>query len=157
MAERKGRGGIVDGQVIATVKDKYGEDRKVVKRGNRIRVANTEATAIFAMNREVAVLMSAKIRAARIARGFSLEELAVRMGIVSGNPKDRMYEIENSSRKHGIRLGTLYAAAAALNVEVMSLLPTVAEVLAGADVQRATAKVVTLSPRGRVLTLSKTA
>jgi DNA-binding Xre family transcriptional regulator len=152
MARGKGRAGIVDGQVIATITDKFGEDRRVVQRGSRIRIANTAISPILAMNREAAVIIGGKIRDARIARGFTLEELAIRVGITSGWPKNRMYEIESGPRAQGVRIGTLYAIAAALNIEVAALLPSVAEVLARTDVGRVPSETITiLNNKGRVV------
>src|ERR1700675_3117941 len=108
MAQAKGRAGsragLVDGQVIATIKDKFGEPREVVQRGSRIRIAQATSTPILAMNRAVSALIGERIRVARIARGFTLEELAVRCGIVSGWPKNRMYEIESGQRAQGTRM-----------------------------------------------------
>jgi len=41
-----------------------------------------------------------------------------------------MWEIENAIRKQGVMLGTLYAIAVALGIEVTELLPSNEEVLA---------------------------
>lgn len=154
----KPRAQIKDGQVIATIKDKFGEDRRVVQRGSRIRIAQNTATPILAMNREVSVLIGQKIRLARQAAGLSLEECAIRSGIVSGWPKNRMYEIETANRQQGVKIGTLYAIACALGVEVSEFMPSVADVMHLADVTMAEAQVITLSSRGRVTgTLKATA
>jgi DNA-binding Xre family transcriptional regulator len=147
---KRTRADIADGQVIAVIRDRFDEPRNIVQRGSRIRVANNDATATIAMNREVAIVIGERIRAARLARGLSLEELAIRSGITSGWPKNRMHEIESCTRKQGVRMGTLYAIAAALNVEVSTLLPSVSEILGKAEVQKVTAKMVVLDSRGRV-------
>ena len=145
------RAQVKDGQVIATIKDKFGEDRRVVQRGSRIRIAANTATPILALNREVAALIGARIREVRMDAGLTLEECAIRAGMVSGWPKDRMHEIETAKRGQGMRLGTLYAIAAALQVEVAELMPTVEEVMEKADVEMAGAAVVTLTSSGRVV------
>lgn len=145
------RAGVLQGQVIATILDKFGEPRQVVQRGSRIRIANTSLTPIMSMTREIGVPIGERIRALREERGWSLEEMAIRCGIVSGWPKNRMYEIERGSRKTGIRLGTIYAVAAALGVEVGVLLPPVDDILNSAGVKATKAKYVTLSSRGRVV------
>jgi hypothetical protein len=46
-----------------------------------------------------------------------------------------MWEIENGVRKEGVRFGTLYAIAIALDVEVSDLIPTRAEVVELAPVE----------------------
>lgn len=148
---KKGRAGIVDGHVIATITDKFGEPRQVVQRGSRIRIANSSITPIMAMNREVAVMMGENIKKARLAAGLTLEECAIRAGMTSGWPKNRMYEIESGQRRTGIRFGTLYAVAAAIGVEVHELLPRLSQVMAEAEVKKATAKIVTLTHAGRVV------
>jgi hypothetical protein len=77
--------------------------------------------------------------------------LAVRCGMVNGHPKNRMYEIEAGQRRQGVRLGTLYAIAAALNVEATSFLPPVSDVLAKADVKNAQTRMVVLTSAGKVV------
>lgn len=145
------RAGIQDGQVVATIVDKFGEDRDVVQRGSRIRIANSGTTPILAMNRTAGVKVGERIRAARLAAGLTLEECAIRAGMTSGWPKNRMYEIETTVRNQGIRLGTLYAIAAALDVDVRSLIPSLEEVLAETDVERRGARLVTLTSAGQVV------
>ena len=151
MANRKGRAGLHDGQVIATIKDKFGEDRKVVQRGSRIRIAQSQSTPILTMNRPVGIEVGKRIREARLDRGFTLEELAIRCGITSGWPKNRMWEIESGQRAHGLRFGTLYAIAAALNIEATALMPPVSTILAKAEVVKVQAKIVTLTGGGKVV------
>jgi transcriptional regulator with XRE-family HTH domain len=70
----------------------------------------------------------------RLAQGLTLEELCLRAGLVSATPKSRMWEIENGTRKEGLRFGTLFALAHALGVEASDLLPSVAEALCLADI-----------------------
>jgi len=151
MSKPKGRAGIQDGETIAVIKDRFGEHRRVVQRGSRIRIAANHATPIIAMNREIAKIIGDRIRALREERGLSLEQLAVRCGMSSGWPKNRMYEIERGQRQQGVRLGTLYAVAAALEVQATELMPLVSEVLAKAEVKRSMARIVTLTGAGKVV------
>lgn len=153
MAGKKGRAGLQDGQVIAIIQDKFGEDRRVVQRGGRIRIAQNQFTPILAMNREVGIIVGTRIREVRLAHGFTLEELAIRCGMTSGWPKNRMYEIESGARAQGMRFGTLYAIAAALNIEVSELMPSVRIILSKAEVIKVQARLVTLAARGKVVSV----
>lgn len=145
------RAQIKDGQVIATIKDKFGEDRRVVQRGSRIRIALNDLTPVLKMNRGVSKLLGDRIKNARKAAGLNLEQCAIRAGMTSGWPKNRMYEIETAARGQGMRLGTLYAIAAALSVEVTDLMPSVAEVLELSGVEVGTPRVIALSSAGQVV------
>lgn len=148
---RNTRAGIEDGQIIATVRDRFDEPRNVVQRGSRIRIANTGTTLTLEMNREAAILIGKKIRQLRTDRGLGLEQLAIMCGITSGWPKNRMHEIEMCVRQQGVRIGTLYAIAAALKVEVSELMPSVADVMKMAKVAKGAQSVVVLSARGKVV------
>ncbi len=152
----KGRAEIHDGQVIAEFKDKFGDTRKVIQRGSRIRIAANQATPVLAMNREIAMAIGGRIREARLAAGFSLEDLAIRCGMISGWPKNRMYEIESGARATGIRFGTLYAIAAALNIEATDLMPSTHSILKKANVQKAQARIVVLTAGGKVVDTGET-
>jgi transcriptional regulator with XRE-family HTH domain len=90
------------------------------------------------LNRRVADLTAAKIKARRIELNLTLEDVCVKAGMASATPKSRMWEIENCQAKHGIRFGTLYAIAIALETTPQQLLPTIDEVLAGAIVTSVT-------------------
>lgn len=120
---------------IATYRDKFGEERTIHRTRHGLRVRRQTATPALRMNQEVAGMIGARIRAVRERRGWTLKDLALRSGMDSGWPKNRMWEIENAVRKEGVRLGTLYAIASALGVEVIELMPTVAEVAEAAGVR----------------------
>ncbi len=139
------------GQVIATIKDKFGEERRVVQRGSRIVIARNDLTPVLKMNRGVSELLGARIKKARKAAGLTLEQCAIRAGMTSGWPKNRMYEIESAISGQGMRLGTLYAIAAALSVEVTDLMPRVSDVLDLAGVEVGTPRVITLTSAGQVV------
>jgi len=123
--------------VIAKFTDKYGEERVVhaPKGGRQVRVANNTGDTVPQMlNRAVAVLTAAKIKARRAELGMSQRELCTRAGLDSVNPKQRIHEIENATRREGLRYGTLYALALAMDCEPSALLPTMAEAKALAHI-----------------------
>jgi hypothetical protein len=115
--------------------DSYGDERVIRKRvSGGFSVKRDAVTPILAINREVSCLVGKRIHALRVERGLTLVELATRIGAGTGNPKQRMWQIENPGVREtgetygGMRLGTLYALAIALGVEVIDLLPAVSEV-----------------------------
>lgn len=114
---------------IATFLDKYGEERTIHKTRHGLKVKREHVTPILALNPVVSGLIGERVRALRIERGWELAELAHRIGVRGGHPKNRMWEIERGTRGEGIRLGTLYALAIALGVEVAELMPTMHEVV----------------------------
>lgn len=111
-----------------TFTDKYGDARAIHRTRHGLQVKRTNLTPVIKLNQAMAALVGDRIRALRIERGYGLAELCERAGIVSATPKSRMWELENAVRKEGMRLGTLYALAIALDVEVCELLPTTDEV-----------------------------
>ena len=86
--------------------------------------------------------MGKRVKKARIAAGMTLAQLHDRAGLeaAEGLAKNRMVEIENggvgSTRKNkqGIRFGTLYALAMALDLPPSALMPSAAEVAEKAGV-----------------------
>ena len=85
----------------------------------------------------LACFIGMSIKKEREAKGMTLKELAIKAGLSNQNPKQRMWEIENDMRGWGIRIGTLYAIAIALNVEPAFLLPTLEDIKAifGDDIE----------------------
>ncbi len=79
---------------------------------------------------------------------MTLAELCEKAGIVSTTPKQRMWEIENSVRHQALRIGTIYALAIALDIEVSELLPTKEVVAQKANVGAVKNKGTTLSVNG---------
>lgn len=110
-----------------TFTDKFGDER-VIRRGptGPWKLKNTSTTPSLTINQALS-LIGKRIHDMREKRGYTLAELATRAGL-AGQPKQRMWEIENAQREHGLRLGTIYALAIALDVDVWSLLPAVEEV-----------------------------
>ena len=117
------------GSIVAEFVDKFGTTRQLRRIGQRrIALAKNTDTVSHKLNRVAAKMIGAKIRDKRLAAGLTLEELCTRAGLVAAIPKSRMWEIENSIRREGVRTGTLFALAKALNCEVVDFIPTVAEV-----------------------------
>lgn len=123
-----GRSATANNEHVAQFTDRFGDVREVHRTRQGLRVKEVVATPILKLNRSIGLLIGARIKAARLNAGLSQRELAEAMGMRSGHPKQRIHEIESSTRQEGIRLGTLYAAALALGVEPCVLLPSVEEV-----------------------------
>lgn len=123
--------------------DQYGEERTIYRqKGNALRVKKRADTISHVLNRAAAELMGERIRQQRLAKGYTLDALLARAGLVAGpgQGKNRMFEIENAGRNRrganaqGVRFGTLYALAMALECDVAELLPTAKEVAERAGV-----------------------
>jgi len=117
--------------------DQYGEQRTIYRqKGNALRVKKRSDTVSHLLNRAAAELTGDRIRARRIAAELTLDGLLQKAGLAAGagQGKHRMYEIENAGRtgrgrqSQGMRFGTLYALAIALECEVADLLPSASEV-----------------------------
>lgn len=124
--------------VVAEFVDDYG-DRQIIHRGSqgkRLSVFKGLDTPALRLNRAIAELMGARIRARRIELGLSLKEVAYRAGMQTVSPKQYIHSIETplQHRKSTVRLGTLYALAYALECNPSDLLPEPAEVMALANV-----------------------
>ncbi len=114
--------------IVATYTDRYGDIRKIHGTRNGLKRKREFLTPTLLLNQAVAGLIGARIKAERQHQGLTLEQLAIKAGLVSVAPKSRMWEIENAIRKEGIRHGTIYALAIALGVEATQFLPSIAEV-----------------------------
>jgi len=124
--------------VIAEFVNELGETRIIHRPKGRnvgsLRILKQSDSAAHRLNRAAAVLIGERIRAARIAKGFGLAALAERAGL-KGNPaKVYMFSIEKAARREGIRFGTLYALAIALECDISALMPTPEEVRRAANV-----------------------
>lgn len=119
---------------VARFEDKYGDERIIHKTRHGLQVKREVLTPALRMNQSVSAMIGARIRKVRLERGWKLEELALRAGMGSGNPKDRIWAIENATRQQGMRMGTVYAIAYALGVEATALMPSVREVAEAAEV-----------------------
>ena len=126
-------------QFVGEFEDKFGETRKVHRdKGGKLRIAQTRPTPVLELNRAAAVLIGENIRRIRKKQDMTLEELCVKAGLshASGLAKNRMWEIEKGARKgQGIRFGTLFALANALDVSPCAILPSKKEVFTAAGVK----------------------
>lgn len=131
----KNTGHYVPNEIVGSFSDKYGNDVLVHRpKGRRLRVLKDMNTAPLRMNRVASVLIGQRIKERRTAQGMSLEQLSMLAGLASQTPKAYMWSIENATRDHGVRIGTLFAIARALKCEVADLLPTVGDVSSCAGV-----------------------
>lgn len=116
-------------EVVGTYNDKFGEKQIIHRpKGRALRVLKEMNTPALRMNRVASTLIGQLIKKRRVELGISLEECATRAGLRSQSPKQYMWEIENDVRQSGVRMGTLYAIARALDCEVGSFLPEVSVV-----------------------------
>jgi hypothetical protein len=118
-----------------TVEDRYGETRVIHRTQHGLKLRRQHKTPALVMSQTVSRLIGERIRRARLAKGMNLQDLALRAGMGSGSPKQRIWAIENATRGHGMRLGTLYALAMVLEVEPATLLPTAAEAASAAGIE----------------------
>jgi len=124
--------------IVAEFVNELGETRIIHRpKGPRVgslRVLNPSNSPALRLNRAAASLIGERIRSSRLAAGMTLEQLGVRAGL-KGNPvKTYVFAIEKGKRGEGIRFGTLYAIALALECDVSDLLPTPREVADAAGV-----------------------
>lgn len=136
--------------------DQYGENRTIYRqKGNALRVKKRDDTVSHILNRVAAEMMGERIKQKRIERGLTLDELLTKAGLAAGpgQGKQRMWEIENAGRNRarphsnfqGVRFGTLYALAIALECEAAELMPTAKEVADRAGVALVVPNTVRLS------------
>lgn len=124
--------------IVAEYKDKFGDKRRIHQTRHGLKVKREKSTVVLTLNPVVAKLTGQKIKKMREESGLTLAELCLSAGLSSATPKSRMWEIENNVRGEGLRFGTLFAIAIALQVEASDLLPTTKEVLAEADIKSVT-------------------
>ena len=122
--------------VFAEFTDQYGE-QQVIHRGSssRLQIRRNRSTVSLAMSKAIGKIVGQRIKEARVVAGLTMPRLAERAGLLGG--KQTIYGIEEGLST-GIRLGTLYAIAAALNVSPLSLLPPMSDVMeqTGAQMQQ---------------------
>ena len=111
------------------VVDQFGTEKILHKRrGYGWCVQRGRTTITLHLNHVVGKLVGQRIHAERIKQNLTLEQLAFKAGLRDCNLKMRMWAIENSTRGEGIRFGTLYAIAIALNLEATALIPNISEI-----------------------------
>lgn len=119
--------------VLVEFPDLFGE-QQVVHRGanGKLAIRRKTPTVAFAMSHAVGRLVGERIREERLKAGITMPDLAGRSGLKGG--KQAIYHIEQALST-GVRLGTIYAIAAALDVSPFSLLPPLSVVLEQTGVQ----------------------
>lgn len=140
--------------------DQYGDTRTIYRQsGDALRIKKKTDTISHVLNRIVAEITGDRIKARRVAMGLTLDELLAKAGLAAGagQGKARMHEIETAGRHHktglgrqtkGIRFGTLYALAIALECEPSDLMPSAKEVAERAGVALVSPSDVRLSAVG---------
>jgi len=121
--------------VLVDFVDQFGEKQVIHRTHGRLGIRRKSDTVCLTMTKVVGRVVGERIREERLKAGLSMEQLALRAGLTGG--KQGIYQIEQAMNT-GIRLGTLYALAAALGVSPFSLLPPVSMVLeqAGATMRQ---------------------
>jgi DNA-binding Xre family transcriptional regulator len=116
--------------ILVEIQDQYGDQRTIYKqKGHALRVKKATDTYCLKMNRIAAVLIGHKITEKRLAANLTYEQLGAKAGLAGSYTKQRVYKIEKGIRKEGMRFGTLYAIAIALNCQPSEIMPTNAEIL----------------------------
>jgi len=111
--------------VVATFTDKFGDERKIHATRAGLTVKRRTDTHCQVLSKAISGYIGERIRAIRQQKDMSAEELCLRAGLTFGNnAKHRIYEIEKNKRAIGIRFGTVYQIAIALEVEINELIPT---------------------------------
>ena len=107
--------------------DKYNEERRLRKTRHGWQIKREGKSACDILTPVIASVFGENVRAMRIKKSLTAEQLAIKCGFTGNKPKGRIYEIEKSHRPHGVRMSTLYVLATALDCEVSDLLPSVGE------------------------------
>lgn len=111
--------------IVATFQDKFGEERKIHNTRHGMTVKRRADTHCQVLGKAISRYAGERIKAIRQSKDMTMEELGLRAGLATGsNLKQRVYEIEHNLRSVGMRFGTVYQIAIALEVEVTELLPT---------------------------------
>lgn len=124
-------------KIVTEFVDELG-DKKIIHKDHRGRLAfrrNSSTTAAL-LTQIVAPLIGNRIKKERLKQGMTMRELGEKAGMAAASNKylkSRINEIEHGMRG-GIRFGTLYAFALALEVNPRQLLPTINEVLEHCDI-----------------------
>jgi hypothetical protein len=92
-------------KVIGTFEDKYEEQRLLLRTRHGIRVQRQRIEGAILFTQAIAPLIAARIKAERKARRWSLLEMARRVGVTTGNPKQRAWALENWRLRRAINSG----------------------------------------------------
>lgn len=117
--------------IVATFTDKFGDERKIHATRQGLTVKRRTDTNCQILSKAISGYVGERIRAIRQKKEMTMEELGLRAGLTAGNHlKNRVFEIEHNYRSIGIRFGTVYQIAIALEVEITELLPSIETVKA---------------------------
>jgi DNA-binding Xre family transcriptional regulator len=109
---------------VAAYTDKNGDERIIhAPKGRSVRRFEGSDTPQRRMNRAAAIFIGQAVRERRMELGMTQKDLCIRAGLVNTNPKAYICDLEMARRAEGMRLGTLFALAVALQCEVADLLP----------------------------------
>jgi len=97
-------------------------------RGRRPTVRNNSWTPANQIGFVVNMLIGERVSKVRTSLGMTAKELAKRAGLRTRNPRQFIHGIENTRGRFGVRLGTVYALAKGLGVDISVLLPSSEEV-----------------------------
>lgn len=121
---------------VADFVDEYGENQTIHrKKGRRLSVYRKNETPVHLMNRAAAVLFGQNVRAQRTKLGMTMKDVALKAGLCTSSPKQYIHKLESGFRAEGVRMGSLFALAYALECEPSDLLPSHAAVVALAGVK----------------------
>lgn len=118
--------------VVAEFQDRFGEKQIIHRdKGGKLKIRRNDQTVVLSLARSVGTAIGQRVKEERLKAGWPMELLASRAGLKGG--KQAIYKIE-CAMDVGVRIGTLYAIAAALAIEPSSLLPSRSDALRNASV-----------------------
>lgn len=111
--------------IVATYTDRFGDERKIHSTRHGLTLKRRNDTNNQVLSTAISGYIGERIRAIRQHKNITMEALGFRAGLTTGNNlKQRVYEIEHNLRSTGIRFGTVYQIAIALEIEIAELMPT---------------------------------
>ena len=108
--------------VLVEFADQFGDRQVIHRHAGKLTIRRKSPTVVLALAKAVGAFIGQRVHEERTKAGFSMEMLADRSGLKGG--KQAVYKIE-TAMDTGVRIGTLYAVATALNVSPFSLMPPV--------------------------------
>lgn len=113
--------------VVVDFTDQFGETQTIHRdKGGILKIRRKSPTVVLAMTAAVGRHVGQRVRERRVAAGLSMSQLAERAGLKGG--KQGIYKIE-TAMDTGARLGSIYAIAAALDIDPSDLMPPLNVVL----------------------------
>lgn len=113
--------------VVVEFEDRFGEKQTIHRdKGGILKIRRKSPTVVLAMTASIGRCIGQRIREERLKAGLTMAELSERSGLKGG--KQAIAHAE-AAMDTGVRIGTVYAIAVALNVSPFSLMPPVDVVL----------------------------